>query len=72
MTKLVAFLRAINVGTTNRITMVKLSALFESRTPKELSVLIKRNPFAEYDAETHKYSVSFLKHAPTATPTERS
>jgi uncharacterized protein (DUF1697 family) len=117
MTKHVAFLRAINVGTTNRITMLKLSALFESagcsrvssylqsgnmifdadgkpdevagrieaelvaaglkkadvilRTPKELSALIKRNPFAKYDAETYKFSVSFLKSTPTATPTER-
>jgi uncharacterized protein (DUF1697 family) len=117
MMKHVAFLRAINVGTTNRITMVKLSALFGSagcssvssylqsgnmifdadgkpeevasrieaelvtaglkkadvilRTPKELSALIKRNPFAKYDTETHKFSVSFLKHAPTATPMDR-
>jgi uncharacterized protein (DUF1697 family) len=117
MTKHVAFLRAINVGTTNRITMVKLSTLFESagcsnvssylqsgniifdaigksgevasrietellaaglkkvdvvlRSPKELSALIKQNPFANYDGEINKFSVSFLKTTPTATPTER-
>jgi uncharacterized protein (DUF1697 family) len=117
MTKHVAFLRAINVGTTNRITMVKLSALIESagcsnvssylqsgnmifegvgksdeivsrieaelvaaglkkadvilRTTRELSALIKQDPFASYDAKTHKFSVSFLKVAPVATPMER-
>jgi uncharacterized protein (DUF1697 family) len=117
MTKHVAFLRAINVGTTNRITMAKLSTLFESagcsnvssylqsgnmifdadgtlgevasrleaeliaaglkkvdvilRSPKELSALIKQNPFEKYDGETYKFSVSFLKTAPSATPTDR-
>jgi uncharacterized protein (DUF1697 family) len=117
MTTHVAFLRAINVGTTNRITMVKLSGLFEAagcsivstylqsgnvifdadgkldeiasrieaelvaaglkkadvilRTPKELRALIKANPFANHNADTHRFSVSFLKSAPTATPTER-
>jgi uncharacterized protein (DUF1697 family) len=117
MAQYAAFLRAINVGTANRITMVKLGAMFEAagcsnvssylqsgnmffdasgeadkieagieaelvanglknaaviiRSPQELRTLIDADPFANYRAETHKFSTTFLKRPPTSTPLER-
>lgn len=116
-----AFIRAINVGTANRIKMVDLAALFEIvgcrdvswhlqsgnmmfhvvdglaadresltvgiedslaahgmknaavmiRSIDELNGLVAQAPFAEYDNAEFFFSVSFLRHPPKATPTDR-
>jgi uncharacterized protein (DUF1697 family) len=115
----VALLRAINVGTANRIKMIDLAALAETtgcttvswylqtgnlffdsparttptaiatklegafaehglkntsaivRTPKELTELVARDPFAGVDNETFHFSTTFLRRPPTATPTDK-
>jgi uncharacterized protein (DUF1697 family) len=117
MTKYVAFIRAINVGTSNRIKMVDLATVIEGagctsvswhlqtgnmlleakgsaesvairieealsahglqktdvmlRTKKQLKTLVALDPFAADREEEFRFSVSFLRRPPTATPTER-